>query len=82
MSDTLILKKSDRDDYLVIRDGQMAGSIHRVFRPVPEPWRWKIDSSYGDQGGWSATLDDAKAAFRMAWDELEMIPVYKYNESD
>lgn len=78
MPDRLFLKQADRDEYLVILNEDMVGTIHKVYRPIPEPWRWKVDSRYADDlGGWSASYEAAKADFRHAWDSLrDTIPVY------
>jgi hypothetical protein len=67
--DRLFIKAADRDDFLVIRDDQMVGTIHKVYRAIPEPWRWRVDSRFGnDIAGWSASYEDAKRDFRKAWD--------------
>lgn len=65
----LVPHKAARDEYLILLNNQMVGTIHKVYRPVPEPWRWALDSHYGNAVGWSASFEDAKVAFRKAWDE-------------
>lgn len=65
----LVLKKAARDEYLVLQDDAMVGSIHKVFRATDKPWRWAVDSRHGEASDWAASREDAIAAFRKAWDE-------------
>jgi hypothetical protein len=59
------------DDYEVRHEGRTVGRIQRLRSTGRELWHWtQIDwgPSYGPNGGVTDTLDEAKAAFRRAWD--------------
>jgi hypothetical protein len=59
------------DDYDVTDDGEIVGRIH-LLDADRELWRWMIPGSGrptdGPSGGVVASLAEAKAAFRRAWD--------------
>jgi hypothetical protein len=59
------------DNYDVIHDGKIIGRIYRMIGRE-ELWRWMIPGSRaptdGPSGGICVSLDEAKAAFRAAWD--------------
>jgi hypothetical protein len=59
------------DDYDVMHDGETVGRMYRM-NADREFWRWMIRlwaPPPGANGGISATLDEAMAAFRAKWDE-------------
>ena len=60
------------DDYEVRHEGRTVGRIYRLRSTGRELWQWtQIDiraPMYGPNGGVADTLDDAKKAFRCAWD--------------
>ena len=62
---------SQRDDYNVIRKGQTVGRIYRMNSIESQTWRWTQSGPQvpieGFNGGMADTLEDAKAAFRAAW---------------
>jgi hypothetical protein len=59
------------DDYEVRYDGQTVGRIYRLRSTGRELWRRTqsglAQPSHGPNGGVADTLDEAKAAFRAAW---------------
>jgi len=60
------------DDFNVIHDGRIVGCMYRMNSTGRELWRWTqsgiFQPTHGENGGVADTLDDAKAAFRAAWD--------------
>jgi hypothetical protein len=76
---TLVLKRivwpdgsSDPDDFNVYEGELHAGRIYRMTSTMTVRWWWGINAERGPlqgrQQGIADTLDDAKAAFRSAWD--------------
>jgi hypothetical protein len=77
---TLALKRivwsdgtSRPDDYNVVYEGQRVGRIYRMNSTGRELWRWTqswiFQPTHGANGGVADTLDEAKAAFRSAWEQ-------------
>jgi hypothetical protein len=63
---TLALRRGGPDDYDVIYDGETVGRICRM-KANRQLWRWMIRlwaQPPGPSGAVSATLNEAKAAFR------------------
>jgi hypothetical protein len=60
------------DDYEVRYNGRTVSRILRLRSTGPELWHWTQIGirapSYGPNGGVTDTFEDAKAAFRRAWD--------------
>jgi hypothetical protein len=59
------------NDYEVRYDGRTVGRILRLRSTGRELWQWtQIDwgPSHGPNGGVADSLDEAKAAFRAAWE--------------
>jgi len=60
------------DDYEIINAGQTVGRVYRMKSTGRELWRWTQIGmrapSHGPNGGVADSLDEAKAAFREAWD--------------
>ena len=60
------------DDYNIIHKGQIVGRIYRMNGTGRELWRWTqsglAQPRHGPNGGVANTLDEAKTAFRRAWD--------------
>jgi hypothetical protein len=59
------------NDYTVFHEGRKVGRIYRMNSTARELWQWtQIDwgPSYGPNGGVADSLDEAKTAFRRAWD--------------
>jgi len=60
------------DDYEVRYEGQTVGRIYRLRSTGREVWRWTqsgiFQPTHGPDGGVADTLDEAKAAFRSAWE--------------
>ena len=73
---TVALKRVQPDDYDVIHDGEIIGRIYRMIGleelGVEELWRWRtagsLEPTDGPSGGICASLDEAKEAFRAAWE--------------
>ena len=61
----LVLKRSALDDYDVLDNGEVVGRIFRIHNS--ELWRWTARLQE-PTGGVTDSLDQAKAAFRAAWD--------------
>jgi hypothetical protein len=56
----------DLEDYSVVVDGKKVGRIYRTLAPGgKDRWRWSIYDR--NPGGLVDSLDDAKAAFKVAW---------------
>jgi hypothetical protein len=66
------LDSESPDDYNVVHKGQTIGRIYCVTGGARETWHWaQIDPrapSHGTNSGVAASFDEAKAAFRAAWD--------------
>ena len=59
------------DDYEVRHYGRTVGRGYRIDSVSRELWQWTQigwGPSHGPSGGVADTLDEAKAAFRLAWD--------------
>jgi len=56
--------EADKHDFRVLNDGKRVGRIYRR-NAARESWNWGI---YGDGSGIADTLEEAKAAFRKAWE--------------
>lgn len=83
MPDQLFLKRNERDDYIVLLGDRMVGAIFKVYRAIPKPWRWRIDSSFADDStGWAESYEAAKAEFRQAWELRDTIPIHAIPDSD
>ena len=71
MASGLVLRRVGLDDYDVAHDGEIIGRIYRMSGDE-EVWRWMMLGSReprdGPSGGLSYTFEEAKAAFRRAWD--------------
>jgi len=72
MSNDLIPRRRKKDDYLIFSGTIAVGRIYRLPSIGTERWWWGIfiEHRYGP-APWSAltdTFEDAKAAFRQAWD--------------
>jgi hypothetical protein len=69
---TLALRRAGLDDFDVLHDGEIVGRIYRMSSTGQELWRWMMPRlrapTDGPSGGVVASLDEAKAAFRRAWD--------------
>jgi hypothetical protein len=68
------LERRDRakpDDYNIIHEGQIVGRMYRMNSTGRELWRWTrsgiFQPSHGPNGGVADSRDEAKAAFRAAW---------------
>jgi hypothetical protein len=56
------------DDFEIMHDREAVGRIYRMNGAGRELWRWThFRYGRGPNGGVADTLDDAKAAFRKAW---------------
>jgi hypothetical protein len=63
----------DPEDYQVIADGQVIGRIHRSNSTARVKWEWGIhtEARRGPPRPWNGmadSLDEAKAAFKAAWE--------------
>jgi hypothetical protein len=64
----IIAGESRPDDFnVVIEDGETAGRMYRVEVARTETWAWFGHFS-GVPSGRTLSLDEAKKAFRAAWD--------------
>lgn len=66
--------RQDRDDYLVIFNGKIAGYVHITANFRSDRWLWAIDSSVpgaGGRKGWALNFEDAKTKFEAAWASAE-----------
>ena len=68
---TFALRRAAREDYNVLQDGEIVERIYRM-KADRELWRWMTPGlrapSHGPSGGVADSPDEAKAAFRAAWD--------------
>ena len=82
---TLALKRivwsdgtSRPDDYNVVHEGRRVGRIYRMNSTGRELWRWTqsgiFQPTHGPNGTVADTLDEAKAAFRAAWEQQRPLP--------
>ena len=62
------------DDYNVIHEDAIIGRIYRMSSTARETWMWtQIGAwapAFGPNGGIAYSFDEAKAAFRRAWDAM------------
>jgi hypothetical protein len=60
------------DDYNVIYEGVVVGRVYRMNSTGRETWRWTQIGvrapTHGPNGGIADCLDEAKAAFKTAWE--------------
>ena len=61
----LALKRSALDDYDVLDNGEVVGRIFRIHNSELRRWTARLQEP---TGGVTDSLDQAKAAFRAAWD--------------
>jgi hypothetical protein len=60
------------DDYHVIYEGEVVGRVYRMNNTGRETWRWTQIGmrapTHEPNGGMADSLDEAKAAFKTAWE--------------
>jgi hypothetical protein len=65
------------DDYYIVHEGETVGRICRI-NSVAERWCWTLigppGPTDGPNGGVAESLDEAKAAFRAAWERSTQAP--------
>ncbi len=64
----LTLRLIGPNDYTVHEDGQRIGRIRLARERTPPKWLWHITVTIpGSEFGDAASIDEAKARFRVAW---------------
>lgn len=62
----------DPEDYNVIHEGRVVGRVSRMNSTARETWQWtqigERAPTRGPNGGIADSLDEAKVAFRRAWE--------------
>jgi hypothetical protein len=65
----LTLRLIGPNDYTVYEAGQQIGRIRLARERVPSSWQWHVTVTIpGPPFGDAATLDEAKARFKVAWE--------------
>jgi hypothetical protein len=66
------------DDYYIVHEGQIVGRICRMNNVAKDRWCWTrigpLATRHGSKGGIVNSLDEAKAAFRTAWERRVQEP--------
>jgi hypothetical protein len=75
---TLALRRAATDDYDVTQAGEIVGRIYRM-KADRELWRWMIPGLRAPTDV-ATTLDEAKAAFRAAWEAGGRLSLKKADE--
>lgn len=74
---TVIGGKTAHGDYVVLEDGKIIGRImlgHGLYGTMRWTWNVTINDPSRVANGTADTLDEAKAAFKAAWEQKGRLP--------